>query len=93
MRHGFRGAAEIAQTVDNLFAYAALTDVVGAHQFDLLFDATIGDEDVRRFLLDANPAAAGAIAARFQQAIRRGLWATRRNTAAAVLAAMRAPAT
>ncbi len=49
MRHGFRGAAEIAQTVDNFFAYAALTDVVDNHQFDLLFDATIGDETVRTF--------------------------------------------
>ena len=55
MRHGFRGAGEIAETVDNFFAYAALTEIVTERQFDLLFDATIGDETVRRFLTEANP--------------------------------------
>ena len=89
MRHGFRGAAEIAQTVDNFFAYAALTDVVDSRQFDLLFDATIGDETVRIFLKGANPAAADAIAERFDEAIRRGFWTTRRNSAASILTNMR----
>jgi cobaltochelatase CobN len=89
MRHGFRGAAEIAQTVDNFFAYAALTDVVDDRQFDLLFDATIGDEAVRTFLVGANPAAAKAIAERFGEAARRGFWATRRNSAAAIVTDMR----
>ncbi len=88
MRHGYRGAAEIAQTVDNVFAYAALTDVVDDRQFDLLFDATLGDDTVRSFLTGANPDAANAIAAQFAAAIRRGLWTTRRNTPAAVLSAM-----
>jgi cobaltochelatase CobN len=80
MRHGFRGAAEIAQTVDNFFAYAALADVTDDRQFDLLFDATIGDDTVRTFLSDANPQAAKAIADRFDEARRRGLWNTRRNS-------------
>ncbi|HEY3622034.1 MAG TPA: cobaltochelatase subunit CobN, partial [Roseiarcus sp.] len=43
MRHGHRGAAEIAQSLDNLFCFAALTDVVESAQFDLMFDATLGD--------------------------------------------------
>jgi len=89
MRHGFRGAAEIAQTVDNFCAYAALTDVVDDGQFDLLFDATIGDETVRAFLTSANPAAANAIAERFDEAIRRGLWTTRRNSAASIMSDLR----
>ncbi len=89
MRHGYRGAAEIAQTVDNLFAYAALAEVVSSEQFDLLFDATLGDESVLRFLTTANPAAANAMAECFQNAIRHGLWITRRNTALAVLTSMR----
>ncbi len=88
MRHGFRGAAEIAQTVDNLFAYAALSDVVDNQQFDLLFDAILGNEAVRSFLTAANPAAAAAIAGRFDQALRRGLWTTRRNSAASLVADM-----
>nr|WP_294523741.1 cobaltochelatase subunit CobN [uncultured Rhodopila sp.] len=89
MRHGYRGAAEIAQTVDNVCAYAALAGVVDDCQFDLLFDATIGDETVRSFLTTANPAAARAIAEQFAEAVRRGLWTTRRNAPATVMAEMR----
>jgi cobaltochelatase CobN len=89
MRHGFRGAAEIAQTVDNVCAYAALAGVVDDRQFDLLFDATIGDDTVRAFLTGANPAAANAIAERFDEAMRRGLWTTRRNSPADIVTSIR----
>jgi cobaltochelatase CobN len=89
MRHGFRGAAEIAESVDNFFAYAALTDVTESRQFDLLFDATLGDEQVRSFLMGANLAAARGMADKFDEAIRRGYWTTRRNSTSAILAALR----
>jgi cobaltochelatase CobN len=92
MRHGYRGAAEIAESVDNFFAYAALTDVTESRQFDLLFDATLGDERVREFLVDANLAAARGMAEKFDEAIRRGLWTTRRNSTSAILASMQAAA-
>ena len=88
MRHGHRGAAEIAETVDNLFAWAALADIVRDDQFDLLFDATCGDERVRRFLDECNPAASAAIASRFDEAITRGLWRSRRNSVGPILADM-----
>ena len=48
MRHGYRGAAEIAETIDNFLAYAVLADITEDRQFDLLFDATIGSEEVTR---------------------------------------------
>ena len=48
MRHGHRGAAEIAQSLDNLYAFAALTDAVRSAQFDLMFDATLGDDPCAR---------------------------------------------
>jgi cobaltochelatase CobN len=89
MRHGNRGAAEIAETIDNLFAYAATTDAVPSRHFDLMFDATCGDENVRAFLIGANPDAARAIADRFDEAMRRGLWASRRNSTMATLDEMR----
>jgi cobaltochelatase CobN len=89
MRHGFRGAAEIAETVDNFFAYAAMAAVTDDRQFDLLFDATIGDDAVRGFLVAANPGAARAIAERFEEAARRGLWTTRRNSASAIMISLR----
>jgi cobaltochelatase CobN len=90
LRHGFRGAAEIAETVDHFFAYAALTDMTTDAQFDLLFDATLGDEAIRIFLTRENPGAAKAIAERFDEAVRRGLWRSRRNSAGAIVAGVRA---
>jgi cobaltochelatase CobN len=92
MRHGFRGAAEIAETVDNFFAFAVLGDFVRDLQFDLLFDATLGDETVRAFLLAANPAAAHGVAEKFEQAMTRGLWRDRRNSTASILASLRSAA-
>jgi cobaltochelatase CobN len=82
MRHGFRGAAEIAESVDNLFAFAATTKVVADRHFDLLFDAVCGEQEVRDFLVEANPQAANAIAERFASALQRGFWRTRRNSVA-----------
>ena len=86
MRHGFRGAAEIAETVDALYGFAATTDAVPSRHFDLLFDATLGDEAVRDFLTGSNPAAARSIADRFAEASSREFWVTRRNSTAAILA-------
>jgi cobaltochelatase CobN len=89
MRHGANGAAEIAETVDNLFAFAALTEAVKARHFDLMFDAVCGDETIRAFLERENPRAAKSIAEKFSEAERRGLWLSRRNSTAAILAEMR----
>ena len=92
MRHGFRGAAEIAETVDNLCLFAATTDVVPDRLFDLVFDAVCGDAEVAGFLARENPQAADAIARRFEDALRRGLWRTRRNSVAATLQTLRSAA-
>jgi len=86
MRHGHRGAAEIAETVGNLLAFAATTDAVAPNAFDLLFDATLGDDRVRDFMVAANPLAAAATARSFDEALRRGLWVTRRNSVAGRIA-------
>jgi cobaltochelatase CobN len=88
MRHGHRGAAEMAETIDNLFAYALLTDAVASHHFDLVYDATLGDPAVRDFLLAANPAAARAIAACLNEAAQRGHWHSRRNSTLAEINAL-----
>jgi len=86
MRHGHRGAMEIAATVDLLFAYAALTDAVGDHHFDRLYEAYILDDAVRGFIAEANPEALRDMAARFREAMERGLWSPRHNSAHARLA-------
>ncbi len=86
MRHGHRGGAEIAETVSNLCAFAALSDEVASTAFDQVFDATLGDDRVRDFLVAENPLAARAIARDFDEALRRGHWASRRNSVAGRIA-------
>lgn len=86
MRHGHRGAAEIAETVGNLAGFAATAAVVTSDQFDRVYDATLGDDRVRAFMLEANPEAARATARSFAEAHRRGWWETRRNAPLACLA-------
>jgi cobaltochelatase CobN len=86
MRHGYRGAAEIAETLDNLYAFASMTNAVDAKHFELMFDATLGDEEVLAFLEKVNPQAARAMAERFDAALSRGFWSCRRNSAALCLA-------
>jgi len=67
---------------------AALTDAVESGQFDLYFDATLGDDAVREFLVAANPLAANGMAAKFTEARRRGFWVSRRNSSAEILEQM-----
>ena len=80
MRHGYKGAAEIAATVDYLFAFAATARAVDDSHFDALYDAYLGDAAVRYFMLAHNPAALTETRARFREAIERGLWRPRRNS-------------
>jgi cobaltochelatase CobN len=79
LRHGARGATELAETVDRLVAFAHTTGTVASALFDLVYDAYLGDDTVRDFLERENPAAARAIAERLAAARRLGLWHPRRN--------------
>ena len=85
MRHGYKGAFEMAATVDYLFAFAATTLQVEAHHFAALYEAYIEDDAVRAFLQTANDAAYADMLARFAEAIDRGLWTPRRNSVQAEL--------
>jgi cobaltochelatase CobN len=81
MRHGYKGAAEIAATVDYLFAFAATTRAVDDAHFEALYDAYLADEAVRGFMAAHNPAALVETSRRFLEAIERGLWRPRKNSA------------
>jgi cobaltochelatase CobN len=74
-RHGYKGAFEIAATVDYLFAFDATTGVVGDHQYALVADAYLHDDDTREFLQQHNPEALRSIGERLLEAMHRGLWA------------------
>ncbi len=86
MRHGYKGAFEIAATVDYLFGFAASTDAVANHHFDQLFAAYLEDAEVRDFMSQANPASLRETVARFDEALRRGLWTPRSNSAVNLIA-------
>ncbi|MGB8813572.1 MAG: cobaltochelatase subunit CobN, partial [Paracoccaceae bacterium] len=85
MNHGFRGAAEVAATLDHLAAFAHLTRNVPAHLFDLYHEATLGRDDLVAFMTRENPAALAAMRDRFAALRDAGLWITRRNSIAATL--------
>ncbi|GGX49783.1 cobaltochelatase subunit CobN [Tateyamaria omphalii] len=87
MRHGFRGGAEIAATLDHMASFAHLAGVVGPHLFDAYHDATLGDPEVAAFLQDANPGAYQAMQDQFAALDAAGLWHTRRNSIRASLEA------
>jgi cobaltochelatase CobN len=89
MRHGPRGAAELAETVDRLLGFATMTDAVESELIDLLFDAYVADADVVAFLRRENPAAARAIAEALALARQRGRWHPRRNDVETALTALR----
>jgi len=93
MRHGARGAAELAESVDRLVDFAETTGAVSSALFDAVHGAYLGDERVRDFLLRENPDAARAIAERLEAARAKGLWHPRRNDLGTDLAMREAEAT
>lgn len=87
MAHGFRGAAEITATLENMAAFAHLAGVVPPHLFDAYHEATLGRDDLVDFMQAENPAALAALRDMFQRLRDAGLWVTRRNSIAAALEA------
>ena len=84
-RHGYKGAFEMAATLDYLFAFAATTGMVENHHFDAVHAAFMEDESVLEFLERKNPDALREMAERFLEAEQRGLWRPRSNSALSTL--------
>ncbi|WP_284947694.1 cobaltochelatase subunit CobN [Acidisoma cladoniae] len=80
MRHGYRGAAEIVRGAESLTGFAATLPTRFDAQFDMLFDATLGEPAVDAFLRDESPAAHAVLTERFRTAMARDLWRPRRNS-------------
>jgi len=66
-------------------AFAHLAGVVPAHLFDLYYDATLADDEVRAFMARENPAALLALESCFARLHEAALWTTRRNSITASL--------
>ena len=72
--HGYKGALELAATVDYLFGYDATAHVVEDWMYERVTDAYVGDPDTRKFFEQSNPWALRSIAERLLEADERGLW-------------------
>ncbi len=73
-KHGYKGAFEMAATVDYLFAYDATTDLVRDDQYQSITDSYLLDPENRAFLEQHNPDALREMGERLLEAVQRGLW-------------------
>lgn len=74
-RHGYKGAFELAATVDYLFGFDATTGVVHDWMYTALANEYVLDETTQQFLREANPWALRGIVEKLHEAVDRGLWA------------------
>ena len=72
--HGYKGAFEMAASVDYLFAYDATTNLIDDYQYEQVADALVFEQDNQQFLQEHNPAALEEMAERLLEASQRGLW-------------------
>ena len=73
-RHGYKGAFELAATVDYLFGWDATTGVVADWMYEQLAASYVLDPETRQFLETSNPWALRGITERLLEAADRGLW-------------------
>jgi cobaltochelatase CobN len=74
-RHGYKGAFEMAATVDYLFGFDATAGVVDDWMYESLASEYVFDESVAEFMKKSNPWALRGITERLLEAADRGLWA------------------
>ena len=74
MRHGYKGAFEMAATVDYLFGYEATAQVIDDWMFEDLGQRYLFDPKVQEFLQEKNPWALRSMAERLLEAVDRGIW-------------------
>lgn len=74
-RHGYKGAFEMAATVDYLFGYDATAGVMADWMYEQLTESYVLDLENRKFMAESNPWALHGMAERLLEAIGRGMWA------------------
>jgi len=73
-RHGYKGAFELAATVDYLFGFDATAGVVTDWMYAQLAENYVLDKDNQDFMKHANPWAMRGIIEKLSEAVDRGLW-------------------
>jgi cobaltochelatase CobN len=74
-RHGYKGAFEMAATVDYLFGYDATAGVMADWMYERLAGEYVLDDENRKFMAESNPWALHGMAERLLEAAGRGMWA------------------
>jgi cobaltochelatase CobN len=75
-RHGYKGAFEMAATVDYLFGYSATTGLVRDSHYEEIAQKLLLDTTQKEFFREHNPAALKESTHRLLEAAERGLWST-----------------
>ena len=73
-RHGYKGAFELAATVDYMFGYDATAQVIEDWMYEDVTESYVFDPDTQRFFQQSNPWALKGVVERLLEAIERGLW-------------------
>lgn len=73
-RHGYKGAFEMAATMDYLFAYDATTELIEDFMYEGITQAYLLDENTQNFIKEVNPWALQDMSERMLEAIQRGMW-------------------
>ncbi|ORA66678.1 cobaltochelatase subunit CobN [Mycolicibacterium elephantis] len=74
-RHGYKGAFEMAATVDYLFGYDATAGVMADWMYEQLTAEYVLSDENRKFMAESNPWALHGMAERLLEAVDRGMWA------------------
>ena len=73
-RHGYKGAFELAATVDYMFGYDATAQVIEDWMYEDVTESYVFDPDTQRFFQQSNPWALKGVVERLLEAIERGMW-------------------
>ena len=73
-RHGYKGAFELAATVDYMFGYDATAQVIEDWMYEDVTESYVFDPDTQAFFQQSNPWALKGVVERLLEAIERGMW-------------------
>ncbi|OYN75309.1 cobaltochelatase subunit CobN [Mycolicibacterium sphagni] len=73
-KHGYKGAFEMAATVDYLFGYDATAGVMADWMYEQLTEKYVLDPENRKFMNESNPWALHGMSERLLEAVGRGMW-------------------
>lgn len=73
-RHGYKGAFEMAATVDYMYGYDATAHVIDDWMYEQVAEHYVLDQDIQQFFRESNPWALRGIIERLMESVDRDLW-------------------